>query len=238
MAIDPLKSRFEEFRQDSIARTRPPGVGAIERRLARRYATRAVALVACALAVIIGVWLPTFTGGSGTGPATPPTSSATQSPSAPSSPSANPPPATSAADAGCDAIDPLSQPTVIGGGNVDTVTIAGSFLNVCPNAQIKVTRVTYTSTSPTAKSLTRYASSAKTLSATKRTGDFGVPGMTQYSCVTYLIVIVAGSGSIPASIPNTVAKIQATGRDDQARATFAARGLDLIADAYGGKVNC
>jgi hypothetical protein len=77
-----------------------------------------------------------------------------------------------------------------------------------------------------------------TLSAGKRTGDFGAPGIPSDGCTTYLIVIVAGSGGIPASIPNTVAQIESTGRDNQARATFAASGLDLIADAYGGKVNC
>src|SRR5690242_5822158 len=106
---DQLNNLFDEFLTDSMSRTKPPGVTAVRRTVARRHATRAIVLVLIAGGVAAGSLIP-FGHGSDKTPISPtaqPRPSATQNPtpvtsSAPASPqpadSTNTSPRTSATD--------------------------------------------------------------------------------------------------------------------------------------------
>jgi hypothetical protein len=245
---DQLNSLFDEFLTDSMSRTKPPGVTAVRRTVARRYATRAIVLVLIAAGIALGSLIP-FGHGFDRPPisptAQPPQPSATQNPtpvtaSAPPSPgpvdSTNTSPRTGTTDGSgghdCNAFQNVKIPALLSGGDPNVVTLSGTLLSQCPNVQVRVVRATYTANGPgTPSTLTLYASTTDGLTAARPSVTLADGRTPPGTCYTYLIVTLAGNGSLPHTITNPIPNFN--GPDYSLDQYWSDRGLSLISTSWG-----
>lgn len=251
---DRLTERFEEFRADSMARTAPPGVVAVRRRVARRHATRAIVLVLVALGIVAGAWLPARDGHGG--PAVAPTAPApspsvttsplpvlSASPSTPSTPgkpssgsgSTSHAPTQPATPTGkCTAFPNSQVAALLGGGDPDVLTLSTQLLNACPNGRVKVVRATYTAAgTATPKNLTLYASFSHTLSAAHPSTTMAPGQRPAGSCYSYVVLTLVVDGALPHSIANPIGQLDADGDDIALAQYWSDRGDGLIGTSWG-----
>jgi hypothetical protein len=208
---DPLDDRFAEFRSETLARTRPPGVAAVRRRVARRHATRAVVLVLVALGIAASAWLPGHYRSRG--------------------PVAAPPSVHVCPSAG-----DASTSKLLIGAYPDVLGLSAALMKGCPAVQLTLVRATYSGDGPTSTDLSLFMSYTRTLSVAVPTTTMA-PGRTPPgTCRSYLIVTLVQGGPLPPTIPNPIPELAVTGSDASLAIFWSARGFSLVGSTWGKPV--
>ncbi|WP_191838691.1 hypothetical protein [Catellatospora chokoriensis] len=117
----------------------------------------------------------------------------------------------------------------------DTYALSPKLESACPSATVRVTRVTYVGASSNVGKLTRYASVSRSL--TGIAGVFVPEPSRPDTCQARLTVTLAGSSSLPASVPNPIPRMAATGGDDEVYRYWGDRGVALL-DVTWAEPNC
>ncbi|MDI1464296.1 SigE family RNA polymerase sigma factor [Catellatospora sp. KI3] len=229
-----LGADAEAARSAAQARTRPPGVAAVRATVTRRYATRATALLVGALALAAGALVPISAGVAPTNPspgvspspaspspsptATPSAQPSTQAPSAPTNPARS----TSTCP-----YDTMAATMLLVSPAPDTYAKSAQLQAACPSMRMRVTRATYVGATATAAKLTRHATTSGTLTSQSAV-RVATPGRPAGECYARLQVTLAGSASLPASIPNPIPDLVSSGREDSFDYYWASRGLRVL----------
>jgi hypothetical protein len=240
---DELRTLFDAFEADSLARTSPPGARVVQSTVRRRYAIRAIAFAVAALALLIAaVWSPLRASHPqpiGPTPTVSPTT--TGSPDAVSVGGAvTPSPSASAGSP-----SPLSSdcdPSGVGkGGNYVGVELGGPapdqyvltprMLAICPDLKIWLTQATYVGAGASSSTVTRTASTPVTLSASNPSVTFKAQ-LPPPSCQSVLIVTFVGytgPPAVPSTLTNYVPTLVADGTTAQVAEDLLKQGLRLQA---------
>ncbi|GHJ46502.1 hypothetical protein Cs7R123_38440 [Catellatospora sp. TT07R-123] len=215
-----------DARAASQARTRPPGVAAVRTTVTRRYATRAAALLLGALALALGALVPVSTGSAPTNPSPSPHPSPSASASAEPStapPATSPSPTPRPSTPVCP-YDAKAALLLLVSPASDTFAKSSQLQKACPAMKIKITRAVYVGANATVAKLTRHATVSATVTSTSGV-HVGAPGRPAGDCYARLEVTVAGSGSLPSSMPNPIPELVSSGSQFRFEEYLAARGL-------------
>jgi hypothetical protein len=214
-----LRGLFDEFSNQSLARTMPPGTAAVRRTVRRRYATRAVVLAVAALVVLSLAFVPLRTSHSQPVQPSPTPSVSTSSLSprtSPTGPRIVPGATTTTTTAPTPACDPnnnayagfnLSQPAP------DEYELTPSMLAACPSLRIWLAQGTYVGAGANSATVTRTSSRSVVLSASNPTATLA-PAFPAPSCASVVVVTYIGYTGAPkvlASMANPVPHLVATG---------------------------
>jgi hypothetical protein len=236
---DELRGLFDRFAAESLARIAPPGPAAVKRTVRRRYATRAVAFAVLALAALALVWTPP-------GRSQPQPIGPTPSPSVPSSVSPEPsstgsgtgPAGSTAASPPADPdCDPNSRSYIglkLGSTSPEVYSITPEMLSRCPGITIWLVQATYVGAGASAATLTRTASTSATLSADRRSADL-TQQLPPPSCASVLVVTFRGylgPPAVPASLPNLVPNLVASGNTGDLASYLQGRGLAFLTASW------
>jgi hypothetical protein len=235
---DELRNRFDAFANASLAQTMPPGAGAVQRTVRRRYATRAVVLTVAAIVAVAVAWFPLGTAHPHPIPIGPP---ATISPephiagsaaaAASASPSPSPKPTTTPTDPGCDPLSMNYAGLQLASSTPDEYEVTPAMLVECPTLQLRITRATYVGAGANSKTLGRTAATSTTLNSGNRSVSLPMT-LPAPSCASVLIMTYIGDFAAPASIDNYVPGLVATGTEDSVFAFLQANGAFLRAASW------
>jgi hypothetical protein len=244
---DDLRTLFERFEADSLARTRPPGALAVQRTVRRRYATRAALALAAAIAIILSVLLPyaltprthepigpvtSAPFSAGVQPTASPTPTPTPPPTSPSaSPSASPSPRPDGTYETGNACDPnnfeffgqnLESPSP------DVYQVPGGMLSTCPNIAVRMHRAVYQAAGAQSSTLSRSSSTTVVLDGANRSVTMST-ALPAPSCASVLIVVYEAQADPPATMPNDVPKMISSGGHADVDAFLSATGEKVYA---------